>query len=101
MHLLGLDFEPRIPRLSDRRLYAFETSPRYGMLAPLFGQWLNRDLIVSPWTDHARVIRAMLDRHFTPYLLLNTIPASPHHTSPARARQQTGSTQTPQTTGGE
>ncbi|MCE3543661.1 transposase, partial [Escherichia coli] len=22
MHLLGLDFEPRIPRLSDRRLYA-------------------------------------------------------------------------------
>jgi TnpA family transposase len=29
MHLLGLDFEPRIPRLSDRRLYAFE--PRSAM----------------------------------------------------------------------
>jgi hypothetical protein len=28
MHLLGLDFESRIPRLSDRRLYAFEPRAR-------------------------------------------------------------------------
>lgn len=33
MHLLGFDFEPRIPRLSDRRLYAFELRARYGRLA--------------------------------------------------------------------
>src|SRR3546814_19087075 len=38
MHLLGLNFEPRIPRLSDRRRYAFEPPARYGKLAPLFGQ---------------------------------------------------------------
>lgn len=30
MHLLGLSFEPRIPRLSDRKLYAFEPKARYG-----------------------------------------------------------------------
>src|SRR3546814_16568367 len=30
MHLIGLNFEPRIPRLSDRRLYAFEPRARYG-----------------------------------------------------------------------
>src|SRR3546814_8954184 len=48
MHLLGLDFEPRIPRLSDRRLYAFEPSKRYGRLPPPFGHSTNRDRIISP-----------------------------------------------------
>ncbi|WP_301005064.1 Tn3 family transposase, partial [Mesorhizobium sp.] len=61
MHLLGLDFEPRIPRLSDHRLYAFETPKRYGRLAPLFGYRLNRDLIVNHWPDIQRVIGAMRD----------------------------------------
>jgi TnpA family transposase len=42
MHLLGLDFEPRLPRLSDRRLYAFEPRARYGRLAPLFGNGSTR-----------------------------------------------------------
>ena len=45
MHLLGLDFEPRIPRLSDRRLYAFQPRARNGRLGPLFGQRLDGDLI--------------------------------------------------------
>jgi hypothetical protein len=31
-------------QLSDRRLYAFEAPARYGALAPLFGQRLNREL---------------------------------------------------------
>src|SRR3546814_17015003 len=69
MHLFCLDFEPRIPRLSDRRLYAFEPSKRYGRLAPLLGHRLNRDLIVSPWPDIERVIGAMRDRTVTPSLI--------------------------------
>lgn len=38
MHLLSLGFEPRIPRLSDHRRYAFEPRLRCSRLAPLFGQ---------------------------------------------------------------
>ncbi|KMS50328.1 hypothetical protein V474_12760 [Novosphingobium barchaimii LL02] len=70
MHLLGLDFEPRIPRLSDRQLYGFEPARRYGRLAPLFGRRLGRDLIVSHWAEIAEVIAAMRDRTVTPSLIL-------------------------------
>lgn len=66
MHLLGLDFEPRIPRLSDRRLYAFEPRSRYGRLTPLFGQRLDTDLIRAHWDDIGRVMTAMRDRTVTP-----------------------------------
>src|SRR3546814_4579311 len=55
MHLHGLDFEPRIPRLSDRRRHAFPPSKRYGRLAPLFGHRLNRELIHIHWPDIERV----------------------------------------------
>lgn len=75
MHLLGLDFEPRIPRLSDRRLYAFEPSKCYGRLAPLFGHRLNRDLIVSHWPDIERVIGAIHDRTVKPSLILKKLSA--------------------------
>jgi len=75
MHLLGLDFEPRIPRLSDRRLYAFEAPNRYGRLAPLFGHKLNRDLVVSHWPDIQRVIDAMRSRTVTPSLILKKLSA--------------------------
>lgn len=67
MHLLGLDFEPRIPRPSDRRLYAVEPPKRYGRLASLFGHRLNRDLIVSHWPDIECVIGAMRDRAARPH----------------------------------
>jgi TnpA family transposase len=43
MHLLGLDFEPRIPRLSDRQLYGFRARAALCRLAPLFGRRLGRD----------------------------------------------------------
>ena len=60
MHLLiGLDFEPRIPRLSDCRLYAFEPRAQYGQLAPLFGQRLDPDLIRMHWDDIGRVVAAL------------------------------------------
>lgn len=51
MHLLGLSFEPRIPRLSDRKLYAFEPKARYGTLAPLFGHRPDAGLIRTHWED--------------------------------------------------
>jgi TnpA family transposase len=75
MHLLGLDFEPRIPRLSDGRLYAFEPRSRYGHLAPLFGQRLDADLIRAHWGDIGRVISAMRDRTVTPSLILKKLSA--------------------------
>ncbi len=90
MHLLGLDSEPRIPRLSDRRLYAFEPSKRYGRLAPLFGHRLNRDLIVSHWPDIERVIGAMRDRTVTPSLILKKLSAYRQQNSLAAALREVG-----------
>ncbi len=74
-HRLGLSFEPRIPRLSDRRLYAFEPRARYGKLAPLFGQRLDRELITAHWDDMARVTDALRDRVVTPSLILKKLVA--------------------------
>ena len=90
MHLLGLDFEPRIPRLSDRRLYAFEPSKRYGRLAPLFGHRLNRDLIVSHWPDIERVIGAIRHRTVTPSLILKKLSAYRQQNSLAAALREIG-----------
>ncbi|MEE3504371.1 Tn3 family transposase [Acidiphilium acidophilum] len=90
MHLLGLDFEPRIPRLSDRRLYAFEPPKRYDRLAPLFGHKLNRDLIVSHWPDIERVIGAMRDRTVTPSLILKKLSAYRQQNSLAAALREVG-----------
>ncbi|WP_318918930.1 Tn3 family transposase (plasmid) [Sinorhizobium medicae] len=90
MHLLGLEFEPRIPRLSDRRLYAFEAPKRYGRLAPLFGHRLNRDLIVNHWSDIQRVIGAMRDRTVTPSLILKKLSAYRQQNSLAAALREIG-----------
>ena len=75
MHLLGLDFEPRIPRLSDRRLYAFEPARRYGRLAPLFGQRLDRELIAGHWEEIGRVVEALRSRTVMPSLILRKLSA--------------------------
>jgi TnpA family transposase len=90
MHLLGLDFEPRIPRLSDRQLYGFEPARRYGRLAPLFGRRLGRDLIVSHWAEIAEVIAAMRDRTVTPSLILKKLSAYRQQNSLAAALREVG-----------
>lgn len=90
MHLLGLDFEPRIPRLSDRRLYAFEPAGSYGKLAPLFGRKLNRDIIAGHWPEIAQVIGAMRDRTVTPSLILKKLSAYRQQNSLAAALREIG-----------
>jgi TnpA family transposase len=87
---LGLQFQPRIPRLSDRRLYAFEPARRYGALAPLFGQRLNRELIVSHWTDIHRVTDAIGSRTVTPSLILRKLSAYRQQNSLAAALRELG-----------
>jgi TnpA family transposase len=93
MHRLGLDFEPRIPRLSDRRLYAFELRSRYGRLAPLFGQRLDADLIRAHWDDIGRVISAMRDRTVTPSLILKKLSAYRQQNTLAAALREIGRVQ--------
>ncbi len=90
MHLLGLSFEPRIPRLSDRRLYAFEPPRRYGRLAPLFGRKLDRDLIAGHWDEIRQVIRAVRDRTVTPSLILRKLSAYRQQNSLAAALREVG-----------
>lgn len=90
MHLLGLGFEPRIPRLSDRRLYAFEPARRYGRLAPLFGQRLDRERIVAHWPEIAQVIGAIRDRTVTPSLILRKLSAYRQQNGLAAALREVG-----------
>jgi TnpA family transposase len=90
MHLLGLSFEPRIPRLSDRKLYAFEPKTRYGRLAPLFGHRLDAGLIRAHWDDAQRVIQAMRDRVVTPSLILKKLSAYRQQNSLAAALREIG-----------
>lgn len=90
MHLLGLSFEPRIPRLSDRRLYAFEPRARYGRLAPLFGHRLDRELIASHWDDIGRLIGALRNRVVTPSLILKKLSAYKQQNSLAAALREVG-----------
>src|SRR3546814_14475295 len=73
MHLLGLNFEPRIPRLLDRRLYAFEPRARYGKLAPLFGHRLDENLIRAHWDDIGPMIAAMRNKVVTQSLTLTKL----------------------------
>lgn len=90
MSLLGLNFEPRIPRLSDRRLYAFEPAKRYGRLAPLFGHRLNRDLIRSHWPDVEAVVDALRAKSVTPSLILKKLSAYRQQNSLAAALREIG-----------
>ena len=73
MHLLGIRFEPRIPRLSDRKLYAFEPKARYGRLAPLFGQRLDRQIIQAEWQNVQQLVEALRHRIVTPSLILKKL----------------------------
>jgi TnpA family transposase len=90
MHLLGLSFEPRIPRLSDRRLYAFEPKARYGGLAPLFGHRLDAGLIRAHWDDIQKVIHALRNRVVTPSLILKKLSAYRQQNSLAAALREIG-----------
>lgn len=90
MHMLGLNFEPRIPRLSDRKLYAFEPRARYGKLAPLFGHRLDENLIRSHWDDIQQVITAMRNRIVTPSLILKKLSAYRQQNSLAAAMREIG-----------
>lgn len=90
MHLLGLNFEPRIPRLSDRKLYAFEPRAKYGKLAPLFGQRLDENLIRSHWDDIHQVVSAMRNKVVTPSLILKKLSAYRQQNSLAAAMREIG-----------
>jgi len=90
MHLLGLSFEPRIPRLLDHKLYAFEPKGRYGPLAPLFGNRLSPQLIRSHWDEIQRVIHALRHKVVTPSLILRKLSAYRQQNRLATALREIG-----------
>lgn len=88
--LLGRSFEPRIPRLSDRKLYAFEPKSRYGRLAPLFGHRLYARLIVAHADEIGKVVRALADKVLTPSLILKKLSAYRQQSGLAAALREIG-----------
>lgn len=92
-HLLGISFEPRIPRLSDRRLYAFEPASRYGRLAPLFGRRLDADLVQDHWEEVGHLVGALRARAVTPSLVLRKLSAYRQQNGVAAALREIGRVQ--------
>lgn len=90
MSMMGLSFEPRIPRLSDRKLYAFEPRGRYGRLGPVFGHRLDENLIRSHWDDIHQIMAAMRNRVVTPSLILKKLSAYRQQNSLAAAMREIG-----------
>nr|WP_225040650.1 Tn3 family transposase [Rhizobium sp. T1473]MCA0807224.1 Tn3 family transposase [Rhizobium sp. T1473] len=88
--LLGRSFKPRIPRLSDRKLSAFEPKTRYGRLAPLFGHRLDSRLILGHADEIGKVIRALADKVVTPSLILKKLSAYRQQNSLAAALREIG-----------
>jgi TnpA family transposase len=92
-HLSGIAFEPRIPRLSDRRLYAFEHGSRYGRMAPLFGRPLDRQLIRDHWPDIMRMIAAIGAGAVVPSLVLKKLSSYPRQNGLSAALREIGRVQ--------
>lgn len=88
--LLGHSFEPRIPRLSDRKLYAFEPNSSYRCLPPLFGHRLDARLIVAHADEIGKVVRALADKVVTRPLILKKLSAYRQRNGLAAALREIG-----------
>ena len=90
MYLLGIKFQPRMPSLKERKLFAFEARNKYGVLAPFIGERLNRQLIESNWDDMQRLIVAIRNRTVAPSLILRKLGSTPRQGGLSLAMREIG-----------
>jgi TnpA family transposase len=90
MYLLGIRFQPRMSSPNDRRLYAFESKGRYGVLTPFMGERLDRKLIEASWDDVQRVITAFRNRVVAPSLILRKLDSTPRQGALSLAMREIG-----------
>ncbi|HET6522122.1 MAG TPA: Tn3 family transposase [Geminicoccaceae bacterium] len=88
--LLGYRFTPRIPRLDDRRLYAFEPRAAYGAAAPLIGERLDPDLIRGQWGELLRLAASVRTGTVSASLMLKRLGSYPRRNRLAAALRELG-----------
>jgi TnpA family transposase len=88
--LLGYRFTPRIPRLDDRRLYAFEPRAAYGAAAPLIGERLDPDLIRGQWGELLRLAASVRTGTVSASLMLKRLGSYPRQNRLAAALRELG-----------
>lgn len=74
-HFSELEFEPRLPHLSDRKLYAFELRAHYGRLAPCSGSGSATISLPRAGTAWAGVMAALRNRRVAPSTVLKKLSA--------------------------
>jgi TnpA family transposase len=88
--LLGYRFTPRMPRLDDRRLYAFEPRAAYGAAAPLLGERLDPDLIHGQWHELLRLAASVRAGTVSASLMLKRLGSYPRQNRLAAALRELG-----------
>ena len=90
MHLLGYRFAPRIPNLSDRKLYAFGPASTWPTLAPFITGRPEEKLIAGYWDDVLRFTASVRTGVASASLMLRRLGAYPRQNGLALALREIG-----------
>ena len=88
--ILGFKFAPRIPNLSDRRLYTFDPSAQAGALEPFVGGRFDEQLIANHWNEVLRLATSIRTGHVSASLMLKRLGAYPRQNGLAMALREIG-----------
>jgi len=89
-HLLGFRFAPRIPNLTDRRLYTFGPTGSWPMLASFIAGRVDEKLIMAHWEDVLRLAASVRTGTASASLLLKRLSAYPRQNGLALALREIG-----------
>ena len=89
-HLLGFYFAPRIPNLSERRLYTFGPKSTWPVFEPFIAGRVDEKLIAAHWNDVLRLATSVRTGVASASLLLKRLGAYPRQNGLARALREIG-----------
>ena len=87
---LGYRFTPRMPRLDDRRLYAFEPRTTYNAASPLIGERLVPNLVRGQWHELLRLAASIHVGTVSASLMLKRLEFYPRQNRLAAALPEVG-----------
>lgn len=89
-HVLGFRFAPRIPNLTERRLYAFGPAGTWPALAPFIAGRVDEKLIAAHWDELLRLATSVRTGTASASLLLKRLGAYPRQNGLALALREVG-----------
>jgi TnpA family transposase len=90
MHLLGFRFAPRIPNLTERKLYIFGKADTWPMLAPFIAGKVNETLVEAHWDNLLRLAASVRTGVVSASLILQRLSAYPRQNGLALALREVG-----------